>query len=66
MKHNGGGMVSKGLRAFFYQVTVNFGADYYATKTTETLINYTACVCPAWASLPYLRYGINLEGASPL
>ena len=24
------------------------------------------CVCPAWASLSYRRYDINLEGASPL
>ena len=23
-------------------------------------------MCPAWASLLYRRYGINLEGASPL
>jgi len=29
-------------------------------------IFYIRCVCPAWASLPYRRYGINLEGASPL
>ncbi len=29
-------------------------------------MHYTPCVCPAWASLSYLRYGINLEGASPL
>jgi|AntRauTorckE5430_2_1112549.scaffolds.fasta_scaffold01256_8 hypothetical protein len=27
---------------------------------------YIQCVCPAWASLLYRRYGINLEGASPL
>jgi|GEM_PF-6031229 len=27
-------------------------------------MHYTCCVCPAWASLSYLRYGINLEGAS--
>jgi hypothetical protein len=37
-----GRMVSKGLRAFSYQVTAKFGAGYYAPKTTETLINYTA------------------------
>jgi len=29
-------------------------------------ICYSRCVCPAWASLLYRRYGINLEGASPL
>ena len=34
-----------------YQVTANFGAGYYAPKTTETLINYTACVCLAWQEL---------------
>jgi hypothetical protein len=28
---------------FTSQVTANFGAGYYAPKTTETLINYTAC-----------------------
>src|SRR5690554_708659 len=28
---------------FTYQVIVNFEAGYYAPKTTETLINYTAC-----------------------
>ncbi|HBH24174.1 MAG TPA: hypothetical protein DDY13_12220 [Cytophagales bacterium] len=28
---------------FTYQVTANFGAGYYAPKTTEPLINYTAC-----------------------
>jgi len=28
---------------FTYQVTANFGAGCYAPKTTETLINYTAC-----------------------
>ena len=28
---------------FTYQVTANFGAGYYTKKTTETLINYTAC-----------------------
>jgi hypothetical protein len=32
---------------FTYQVTENFEADYYTPKTTETLINYTACVRPA-------------------
>jgi hypothetical protein len=26
-----------------YQGKANFGASYYASKTTETLINYTAC-----------------------
>jgi len=28
---------------FTYQVIANFRAGYYAPKTTETLINYTAC-----------------------
>ena len=31
------------FEALSYQVTANFGAGYYAPKTTETLINYTAC-----------------------
>lgn len=43
MVGNGGSMVSKGLRAFTYQLTVKFGAGYYVPKTTELLINYTAC-----------------------
>jgi hypothetical protein len=43
----GGGMVSKGLRAISCQVTAKFGAGYYAPNTSETLINYTACVRPA-------------------
>jgi hypothetical protein len=28
---------------FTYRVTINVGAGYTAPKTTETLINYTAC-----------------------
>jgi len=28
---------------YTHQVTANFRAGYYAPKTTETLINYTAC-----------------------
>jgi len=38
-----GGMVSKGLRAFTYQGTTNVEAVCFASQTTETLINYTAC-----------------------
>lgn len=34
---NGGGMVSKGLRAFYLSSYSKFGAGYNATKTTETL-----------------------------
>jgi len=28
---------------YTYQGIAKFGAGYYAPKTTETLINYTAC-----------------------
>ena len=37
-------MVSKGLRAFTYQVTAKIEAAYYAKKTTEILINDTALI----------------------
>ena len=44
---NGGGMASKGLRAISCQVTRNVEAGYNPSHTSETLIGYTACVCPA-------------------
>jgi len=43
MKHNGGGMASKGVRAISYQVTRKVEAGYNPSHTTETLIGYTAC-----------------------
>ena len=32
--------------------------------STDQAVAYLRCVCPAWASLSYRNYGINLEGAS--
>ena len=42
---------------FTYQVTAKFGAGYYAPKTTETLINYTAC----WHFVLYFNVVIYLS-----
>jgi len=36
-------MANKGLRVITYQVTQKVEADYNASQTTETLINYTVC-----------------------
>jgi|GEM_PF-4957094 len=54
--------------------TKNFYFSYYygcfttlaGFGTYGLKANQSRCVCPAWASLSYLSYGINLEGASPL
>ena len=47
MPHNVGGMASKGLRAISYQATYKVKAGYNPSLTNESLIGYTACVCPA-------------------
>ena len=36
-------MVSKGLRSAFISTVTEIGARDYASHTTETLFNYTAC-----------------------
>jgi hypothetical protein len=43
-----GGMASKGLRAISYRGTKKIEAGYNLLHTTETLIGYTAYVCPEW------------------
>ena len=40
-------MASKGLRVISYQVTQKVEACYKPSYTTETLIGYIVCVCPA-------------------
>jgi hypothetical protein len=40
-------MASKGLRVIPYQDTRKVEAGYKPSHTTEPLIGYTACVCPA-------------------
>jgi len=40
-------MASKGLRVISYQGTRKAKAAYKPSHTTETLIGYIVCVCPA-------------------
>jgi hypothetical protein len=49
---------------FTYQVTANFGAGYCAQKTTETLINYTACCVKFYPEMLSFRIGSSISHSS--
>src|SRR5690554_6030865 len=48
---------------FTYQVTAKFGAGYYAPKTTETLINYTACWAKYYSTIPNPSSSISISSS---
>ncbi len=47
------------------QVTRKFKWATTLEITAISAIIFILCVCPAWASVYYIKYSINLEGALP-
>lgn len=42
--------VVRDYEAISYQFTPNFFTSHKRSKTSETRMHYTMCVCPVWAS----------------